>query len=221
MDKLPPSRHERRRLKTRALLIQATLQLVLERGYEAILVQDITDRADLGRGTFYLHFKDKEEVVWAALHDLLTEFEQESHRRLDRRTPQVEFLGLLNVFRHAEENRDLYRVMFGGKGSAVLTGRAQDFLADAFLYDIRHAPEPPEISFDIPEEIEAQILTGIISRLLFWWLETQNDYTAEQMATMTYQALYRMEPPEVPRALQAGERTGSPGKEEPLDRRRA
>ena len=210
MDTILRSRHERRRLQTRALLIRTTLQLVLEKGYDAILVQDITDRADLGRGTFYLHFKDKEEVVWAAFRDLFEEFEQESHRKLDRRMPQVEYFGLLNVFRHADKNRDLYRVMFGGKGSAVLTGRAQDFLANAFLYDIRRAPEPPEIDFHIPEEIEAQIVTGVISRLLFWWLETPNSYSPEQMAAMTYEALYRKSPPDSPEPQRTGALTESP-----------
>jgi hypothetical protein len=109
--------------------------------------------------------------------------------------PQVEYYGLLNIFRHAEKNRDLYRVMFGGQGSAMLTARMQDFMAKAFLYDIRNAPEPLDVNFNLPEEFEAQMLAGVISRLLFWWLETPNNYTAGQMAAMTYKALYRKKPP--------------------------
>jgi AcrR family transcriptional regulator len=195
MDNPPITRHERRRLQTRKMLMQATLQLVLEKGYDAITIQNITDQADLGRGTFYIHFKDKEEVVWTMFQDLYQEMEQKAHQQLDRNMPQVEYYGLLNIFRHAEKNRDLYRLMFGGQGSALLTVRVQDFLAKTFLFDIRNAPDPKEINFSLPEEIEAQILTGMISRLLFWWLETPNDYTAGQMAAMTYEALYRKEPP--------------------------
>ena len=196
MDKTsPPSRHERRRLQTRRLLIQTALQLVLDKGYDAITIQDITDRADLGRGTFYIHFKDKEEVVWTAFQELFQELEQEAHSKLDRRLPQVEYYGLLNIFQHAEKNRDLYRVMFGGQGSAMLTGRAQDYLANVFLYDIRQASQPLEIDFNLPEEVEAQLLTGAITRLLYWWLEVADNYTPEQMATMTYEALYRKKPP--------------------------
>lgn len=195
MNTTLPSRHERRRLQTRKLLIQTTMQLVLEKGYDAISIQDITDQADLGRGTFYIHFKDKEEVVWTALRDLFQELEQEAHKQLDPHMPQVEYYGLLNIFRHAAKNRDLYRVMFGGQGSAMLSARAQDFMAKAFLVDIHNAPEPPDTNFNIPEEIEAQLLTGVITRLLFWWLETLNSYTAEQMAGMTYKALYRKKPP--------------------------
>jgi AcrR family transcriptional regulator len=198
MDTPPPlSRHTRRKLQTRKLLIQTTLQLILEKGYDAITIQEITDLADLGRGTFYIHFKDKEEVVWTAFRDIYEELEQAAHQQLDRRMPQVEYYGLLNIFRHAQKNRDLYRVMFGRQGSTSLTARLQDFLAQSFSYDIRNAPEPPEINFDIPEEIEAQILTGVISRLLFWWLETPNSYTPEQMAAMTYEVLYRKPPPAV------------------------
>jgi AcrR family transcriptional regulator len=195
MDNPPITRHERRRLQTRKMLMQATLQLVLEKGYDAITIQNITDQADLGRGTFYIHFKDKEEVVWTMFQDLYQEMEQKAHQQLDRNMPQVEYYGLLNIFRHAEKNRDLYRLMFGGQGSALLTVRVQDFLAKTFLFDIRNAPDPKEINFSLPEEIEAQILTGMISRLLFWWLETPNDYTAGQMAAMSYEALYRKEPP--------------------------
>jgi AcrR family transcriptional regulator len=195
MNKLYTSRHERRRLQTRRQLIETTVQLVLEKGYDTITIQDITDRADLGRGTFYIHFKDKEEVVWTAFHELLQTLEKEAHGQLDRKIPGVEYYGLLNIFRHAEKNRDLYRVMLGQKGSAMLTARVQDFLAVAILYDIRNAPEIPEPNFDLPHEIEAQALTGMIVRLLFWWLETPTNYSAEEMAAMIYKLLYRKLPP--------------------------
>ena len=197
MDTPPPSRHERRRLRTRQLLAQSTLDLILEKGYEAITIQDITERADVGRGTFYLHFKDKEEVVWSMFRESFENLEQEAHRQIDRSTPQAEYYGLLNIYNHAANNCDVYRLMFGRQGSAMLTARVQDLLAETFLYDIRNAAHSPEIDFHLPEEFEAQLLTGILSRLLFWWLETPNDYTAPQMAAMTYKALYRREPPAV------------------------
>ena len=196
MNVPPLSRHERRRLQTRQLLMQTTLQLVLQKGYAGVSIQDITDRADLGRGTFYIHFKDKDEVLWTAFQEMFQALEQEAHAQLDRRMPQVEYYGLLNIFRHAHKNRDLYRVMFGGQGSAMLTGRVQDFLAGAFLNDIRQAPAP-EVDFHLPHEIEAQMLAGMISRLLYWWLATPNKYSPERMAAMTYEALYRKAPPQV------------------------
>jgi AcrR family transcriptional regulator len=199
MDNLSLTRHERRRLQTRKLLIETTLQLIFERGYDAVSVQDITDQADLGRGTFYIHFKDKEEIVWVAIRDSIREMEQAAHKQFEKGLPpQAEYYGLLNIFLHAEKNRKLYSLMFGGKGAAVLTARVHDLLADLFLHDIRNAPAPPDIDFHLPEVIEAQMLTGIITRLIYWWLEKPNDYSAEQIAAITYMALYRKSPPAAP-----------------------
>lgn len=196
MDISPqPSRHERHRLQTRQRLIESTLQLVLEKGFNSISIQDITDRADLGRGTFYIHFKDKEEVVWTAFQNSFQALEQEAHKQLDRQMPQVEYYGLLNIFNHAGNNRDIYRVIFGKQGSASLSALAQDFLANVFLEDIRKAPPPSGVNFYLPEEVETQILVGIITRMLFWWLETSNDYSAEKIASMIYIAIYRKQPP--------------------------
>jgi AcrR family transcriptional regulator len=190
-----PNRHERHRLQTRKSLIESTLQLVLEKGFDSISIQDITDRADLGRGTFYIHFKDKEEVVWTAFQNSFESLEQEAHKQLDRQMPQVEYFGLLNIFNHAWNNRDIYRVIFGRQGSASLSARAQDFLANAFLEDIHKAPPPSSADFHLPEEVETQILVGIITRMLFWWMETPNDYSADNIAAMVYTALYRQQPP--------------------------
>ena len=196
MNTHPLTRHERRRRLTRQLLIDTTLRLVLEHGYDDISIQDITDGADLGRGTFYIHFKDKEEVVWTAIRERILEIERDAHSRyMQNVPPQVEYYGLLNIFSHAEKNRNLFRVMFSAKGSTVLTARLQDLMVDIFKYDIQHSPLPRDPAMSIPVEIIAQMMTGLISRLIFWWLETPNSYTAEQIAGFTYKTLYRKPPP--------------------------
>lgn len=189
------SRHERRRQQTRKLLIDTTVKLVLEKGYETITIQDITDRADLGRGTFYIHFKDKEDVLWTAIQDLIREMEVEAHQQFQGKLPkQVEYYGLLNMFRHAEKNRDLYRVILGGQGSAVLTERVQDLLADVIRRDVEN-PQLRDPHAETPVEVVVQMMTGLMSRLLGWWLKKGNMYSAEQMAAMTYKVLYRKNPP--------------------------
>lgn len=194
MNTSPLSRHERRRQQTRKRLIETTVQLVLEKGYETVTIQNITEQADLGRGTFYIHFKDKEDVLWTAMQSLIREMESEAHRQFQGELPkQVEYYGLLNIFRHAEKNRDLYRVVLGGKGSAVLTERVQDLLADVFRYDIENRRDP---NAEVPGEVIAQMMTGLIARLIGWWLKMGNTYSAEQMAAMTYRVLYRQDPPE-------------------------
>lgn len=196
MNTTPPSRHERRRQQTRKLLIQSAVQLVLEKGYDAISIQDITDRADLGRGTFYIHFKDKEEVVWSAVQDLILELEKEVHHQYKDGIPdQPEYYGLLYIFRQVDKNRDLFRMIFSGRGSAVLTRRVQDLLAAIFLYDIQNRSFLRDPLADVPLEVVAQMSTGLITRMIDWWLDIPNNYTAEQMAGFMYKVLYHKEPP--------------------------
>lgn len=48
---------DRRVRRTRRALQDSLTSLILEKGYDAVTVEDITDRADLGRTTFYLHYK--------------------------------------------------------------------------------------------------------------------------------------------------------------------
>src|SRR5690349_10717909 len=60
-----PGRQQRRTEQTRSRLIDAALQLFLERGYDAVSIGEITERADLGAGTYYLHFRDKRSLYEA------------------------------------------------------------------------------------------------------------------------------------------------------------
>jgi AcrR family transcriptional regulator len=198
MNNPPLTRHQRHRIQTRKKLIQAGVELVIEKGYEAVTVQDITDRADLGRGTFYVHFKDKEDVVWSAIQGLILELEQEAHQQYKDSLPdQLEYYFLRNIFRYADKNRDLFRVSFGERGSGALTRRVQDLVVAIILHDLQDGPVLRDPSSNVPAEIVAQMITGLITRMISWWLDTPKDYTAEQMAGMIYQELYRKKPPAV------------------------
>ena len=66
----PESKPDRRIGKTRKALKEALTDLILERGYEAVTVQEVISRADVGRSTFYAHFVDKDALLMAILADL-------------------------------------------------------------------------------------------------------------------------------------------------------
>jgi AcrR family transcriptional regulator len=190
MDNNYKSRHERRRNRTIAQLRQAAMELLLEKGYDAISIQDITDRADLGRGTFYIYFRNKEEIVWNIIEEGIKRTTEEAILNAAGEMPeQPEYFSYVNIFRHAQQNRDLYRIMIGGQGSSLLTKRIQDYLTADFIHD--HRKYGIYDSGNAPPEIFAQILTGALFRLLIWWLETPNDYSPEQMAEILQTALHK------------------------------
>lgn len=197
MNTLPLTRHQRHRLRTRNQLIQAAVELVLEKGYESVTIQDITDRADLGRGTFYVHFKDKEDVLWSAIQDGIRSTEAEAHGQFEAKPfpAQLEYYGYLNIFRHADRNRALYQVMLGEQGSAVLTGRVLAYLAAENERDLKALKPNIYEGIDVTDKVLVQVITGAVFQSVRWWLETPNDYSAEDMAGMVYKALHHEDPP--------------------------
>ncbi len=191
MNTSPLTRHQRQRLRTRKQLIQAAVELTLEKGYEAVTVQDITDRADLGRGTFYVHFKDKEDALWTAMQIGFQETEAKAHSQFkDVPLPaNLEYYYYLNIFHHAELNQGLYRVMLGRQGSSTLKARVQEYFVSELTRDISFLPDQLFSEFRVPKEILVQVVTGAVMQLMLWWLETPNDYSPEQMAGMLYEMM--------------------------------
>ncbi len=67
---MPGPKPDRRIQRTRQLLHEALITLILEKGYDAITVQDILERANLGRSTFYAHYQDKEALLLSGFQEL-------------------------------------------------------------------------------------------------------------------------------------------------------
>ncbi len=194
MDPSPLSRHQRHRQRTRQQLQTALLALILEKGFDSVSIQEITDRADLARATFYLHARDKDELLWSVIEDLIHATEQEVLLSYSGEMPaQAEYYGYRNIFEHIERNQDVYRVILGGKGSAEMTERVRQYMVGETLLDI----ERYHLYADLgqPPEITARIVVGAILSLATLWLDAQNKYSATQIAGMLYEALHHKKPP--------------------------
>ena len=72
--KRPPGRGERRRQETRAKLIRAAHELMAEKGINATTIQEITDTADVGFGSFYNHFESKQAIVQAIIDETIESY---------------------------------------------------------------------------------------------------------------------------------------------------
>jgi AcrR family transcriptional regulator len=108
---------DRRVARTRGMVHQALLSLILEKGYEAISVEDICERANVGRSTFYAHFTGKDDLKRSGLEHLRREL-LERHRSASASMPvSARPLGFsLAMFEHARDHMHLYRALVGSKG---------------------------------------------------------------------------------------------------------
>ena len=188
------TRHDRRRARTRKLLQDAMLELLTERSFEDLVVQEITDRADLGRGTFYFHFDSKEDVLWSIGEErFLDEMTFETGAADERMPNQPEFYRYVDDFRYFEKNRTVFLAIFGRNGSQLVASRVRQELAAKAAEDIQ--TRNLFQSVEQPAEINAQIMVGLLTNLAVWWLEKPAPLSALQMGEILYQTLHHQEPP--------------------------
>jgi AcrR family transcriptional regulator len=177
----PAAKMDRRTRRTRQLLRDSLLALILEQGYDAVTVEEITERADLGRTTFYLHYKDKEDLLMKSIEAISNELLAQISN-----TPPI-----LLVFRHAGENAVLYRIILRGEGARRATVWLQELISSAarnFL-EMRAAQENLETRPSVPVEIFSNYFAGSLLGLVTWWLESNMPYPPEEMAEM-FQKLF-------------------------------
>jgi AcrR family transcriptional regulator len=179
-------RPDRRRERTQRLLGDALIALILERGYDNIRIEDITDRANLGRATFYLHFHGgKDELLLLTLQRLIDELiEQIKAAALPVSSANAPLPSQL-AFRHAATHRDLYRVLLRSNSAQSLSARLRHYIAahiEQHMTSVLAAWSTGTPS--VPTPIIAHYLSAALFGVLEWWLEHDTRHDADEMAAM-------------------------------------
>lgn len=176
----PSKRPDRRKQRTRAMLRDSLIALILEKGYDAVTVQDITDHANLSRAAFYLHYRDKDELFVASQEEMFDDLVKNLSAVTDDFLMPDGTTPGLSAFHHADQHRDLYKAMLKGQGITGITRRIREYLVDV----LRERIEKRLLSAPLPIEVIAHHVTGSLLALITWWIETDAAYTAEEMAVM-------------------------------------
>jgi AcrR family transcriptional regulator len=179
---------DRRVQRTRALLRAALLALIVEQGYDSIRLQDITDRANLRRATFYKHYNDKEELLLSALSENFDMLVRESQHVAQRDSigGKTHVEAYLVTFQHAAHNHALYRNILGSQSGALFARRIREYLAALVMQGLKTIP-PGELT--TPPEVLANYIAGTELSMITWWLENDMPYPAQQMAEMVHQLI--------------------------------
>ncbi len=194
IDSSTLNRVERRRIRTREQLVQAATELLNEVGYARLTIKAITERADLGYGTFYLYFQDMDDIVWAGLYEVIERARIYTEEQISGLpSPLREYQSWVHIFEFAAQSRDSIVALFGRKGSAKLLQRYQDYLSVTHEENLRLGRYSSGL--DLPPAFLAQFITGALVRLLIWWAETPSDTTPTQMADMLFEVIYRQPAP--------------------------
>jgi AcrR family transcriptional regulator len=170
-------------VRTRQLLRDALVSLIAEKGYDALTVQDIADRATLNRATFYLHYQDKHDLLVKSLHDAIDELMADigptgTNGQLEAEGPQRP---IKQVFEHVAHHARFYQVMMGAEGVPSFIAGVRDYIAEITLGWLSILQPVPAKS-TVPLEIVANSLSWSLLGVLIWWLEHDMPHSPEFMA---------------------------------------
>ncbi len=167
----PAPRRDPRAQRTRASLQRALLDLIGRDGYTPITIHDITTRAGVNRGTFYLHYRDKLDLLTQCLDAVRDELEASARPPADTAhllsdTPPPMLLALLQ---HVADHAAFYRVMLGKAGvpeaAAHIRSHIEQFLGARLALRRGSAADTPPIM--VAGRYTAAAYLGV----LVWWLE--------------------------------------------------
>jgi AcrR family transcriptional regulator len=162
---------DRRVRRTQDLLRRALLSLIQEKGYYRITVQDILDRADIGRSTFYAHYRDKDDLLRAGFQDIRAALAAERDGADTRPGSKAEFLQpMLAVFDHVGRHRQFWEALSRKGGADLVTRILRESVWDLAREHLRS--RFPDTQADQPRlEAAIQFVTGACMGLVIWWLE--------------------------------------------------
>jgi AcrR family transcriptional regulator len=176
---------DRRVMRTRKLLLDSLMELMLEKGYEHITVQNIIDHANVGRSTFYAHFLDKQDLLQSGI-DHLKEFLIQQQEIAVRQVPgtqahykfRISFS--LAMFEHAQDHYHLYRAMAGKESGALVQHHMKLMFLELMQKEMSTLSSSKGIS-TIPVDILIQYTVSSLMSMMTWWLDQDIPYTAEKM----------------------------------------
>jgi AcrR family transcriptional regulator len=171
-----PEKKDRRTKKTRQVLRGALLMLLKEKRYEDISVQDIIERADVARSTFYVHYVDKDDLLTGS-HGVFAENLEHDLSAHPNRHPEM--FSTLAWFYHMQAQREILKVI--AKDSAL--DLAMKTLRGIIYRSVEAGMKSHNfaVSTSVPPSLVADYLTDTLMTVIKWWFKDGMKHTPEQM----------------------------------------
>lgn len=173
------TKEDRRVRRTKERLRNGLLQLLLEKPYKDISVQNILDVADVSRAAFYAHYRDKDELMLAGLPDNVLHYD--TWEETEALLPPVTAL-----FQHLAEGQQWLAAMQGTAVMQMINLKARQRMVENWLAHFQRLETTPN-ALKIEHEPIAFYLTGALMSLLVWWSSQGMPKTAEEMNDLFHQ----------------------------------
>lgn len=193
---------DRRIQRTRLALRKALLEIIKEKKYDSISVEEITQRANLGRATFYLHYKDKEDLLVDEFNEIVNERARiiadipfsdwlPALENPDLIAENKPALPLLMAFQHVANHADLYKLLLKSEKSDRTLERIRKIISQSIsgFLQTKIENDPIPILFEVPIDLLSAYFSGALLSCVDWWFEQELAISPEEMTRM-FQRLF-------------------------------
>jgi AcrR family transcriptional regulator len=174
-------RGARRRARTRAELLAAARRVFAERGFHEASIAEITQAADVGVGTFYLHFRDKDEAFNILLEEGMSEIRENVRNAVYQHVdePAIPII-IRTLFQQAYAQRDLFQIALTTQSTRTRTFMAKEQVATGLMMALEVASAKGNLAeYNLP--LLAHFIAGMVAQGILWWSE-QDEPGPDEMA---------------------------------------
>jgi len=183
--KTVPVKVDPRVRRTRRLLRDALVSLILEKDYASISIKEITDRAEVAYITFFRHYNGMDELLMEALEEGLAELIRHIEAlAVKSEDPALEIEGKL-IFEYIHQNSDLFRILLKSQSVTRIRKSVVRNISTMFQNSCASLRRP---SNPIPANIAGNHIATSLLALIEWWLENNMNPPASRMGKI-YKAL--------------------------------
>ena len=165
---------DRRIQRTQGLLREALHSLIREKAYDRVSVREILDRANVGRSTFYTHFRDKDELLVSGIHDMLHSVQS---TKLPSSAKWYErLIGFsLPIFEYHYQHRRAGEARMGARGRAILHEHFRRVLVELLADEVRkNSRSRGRIAGQVHPDLLVEYLASTFILVLNWWGERRS-----------------------------------------------
>lgn len=177
---------DRRTIRTKKMIRSALAELIDKKGFNNISVTDLTQRADINRGTFYLHYVDK--------YDLLEKIENEIIQEIEEETKHLDSVNMMNIdasneplpfmvklFEYFRKNSVIIKSILGPKGDPTFERKIKRFI-EINLFEKQKLKNFNIDEAVISEEYFIQYILSADLGVIQYWLEKNMKESPDEMA---------------------------------------
>ncbi|WP_079709581.1 TetR/AcrR family transcriptional regulator [Paraliobacillus ryukyuensis] len=176
-------------IRTRASIKKVLIELIEEKGFEAVTVKDIATKANINRGTFYSHYQDKYDLMMKCEEELLQELEKKIIKNLPEvisnlaptSSPSIPFTILVPFFEFLNQNRGFIKALLGAKGDLSFQSKLKIFMQKT-LFDNNNHPIFKQKNLLVPQEYLISYIASAHIGVIEEWLNHDRGESPKEIA---------------------------------------